>query len=300
MYDNINVSESILFLTSARIALKETISLSNLTQEKKKELKNFVMKEATDYQVMSLLVNETLPDEKYNLAEEASLFDAYKDLMSENFDTFSKILSTDQMSTIITEVGPISQYGYSTAAPILEHLYESGVLSEGPISYLKNKIGDKSFDAKFKARGLSKSLPHKAKGMMKTAGEKVKAAPGQIKSAAKAAPGQIKSGVKSGVEATKKFAGTKTGKGLAIAAAAAAAIYAGSKAYKRFFSAAAKSCKGMSGSEKTACMDKFKANAVKAQIQSTMSGMNACNQSKDPAKCKQLIQNRVAKLRAKM
>lgn len=307
MYDNINVSESILFLTSARIALKESIQYSKLDEGRKRELKNFVMKEATDYQVMSLLVNETLPEEKYNIQEEVALFESYKDLMSENFEIFSEFMTTEQMSTLITEVGPISQYGYSTAAPILEHLYQSGVLTEGPISWIKKvagkakeKAGNAAFDAEVKRRALAKSVPHKAKGMAKTAGEKIKAAPGQIKAAAKAAPGQIKSSAKKGFEAGKKFAGTKTGKGLAVAAAAAAAIYAGSKVYKRFFGAAAKACKGMSGAEKTACMDKYKANAVKGQINSTMAGISACNKTKDPAKCKQIIQGRVAKLRAKL
>ena len=127
-----------------------------------------------------------------------------------------------------------------------------------------------AFDTRVKARGLKKSIPHKAKGMMTTGKEKVQAA-----------------------------MGTKAGKAGAVALAAAA-IYAGVKVYQRFMSQAAKSCSGQSGSAKSACMAKYKANAIKGQIAATQRGVSACAKAKDPVKCKASIQGRVQKLQNKL
>ena len=87
-----------------------------------------------------------------------------------------------------------------------------------------------------------------------------------------------------------------TGVDLIAAALATASVMA----YKRFMSKSARACKGRSGSEKTACMNKFKQAAVQAQIRTLSSGAAKCAKSKDPAKCKTKVANQIAKLKAKL
>lgn len=104
----------------------------------------------------------------------------------------------------------------------------------------------------------------------------------------------------------KKFGGlgintmSGTSKGLAAAAAVALVVAGGYAIYKRYFSKAAKACKGKSGSERSVCIKKFKIDAIKAQISALNSGMGKCAKTKNPSKCKAAIQNKVAKLKAKL
>jgi hypothetical protein len=90
----------------------------------------------------------------------------------------------------------------------------------------------------------------------------------------------------------------KTGAVIAAAAAAAAVIAMGYATYKRFFSKAAKACKG--SEDRKACLKKFKVNAIKAQIQTLKSGMGKCAKSNKPEKCKANVQNKINKLQAKI
>jgi hypothetical protein len=95
-----------------------------------------------------------------------------------------------------------------------------------------------------------------------------------------------------------------TGKGkvaasIAAATVAAAAVAGAYKIYKNYFSKAARACKGKEGDAKQACMKKFKADAVKAEISALKSGMSKCAKSKDPAKCKAAIQKKIQGLQAK-
>jgi hypothetical protein len=83
----------------------------------------------------------------------------------------------------------------------------------------------------------------------------------------------------------------------AVVALAGALAY---KAYKRFLSKAAKACKGKSGVEKTNCMSKFKQDAQKAKIQAMQSALSKCGNTKDPTTCKQKIQAKISKEKAKM
>jgi len=100
-------------------------------------------------------------------------------------------------------------------------------------------------------------------------------------------------------KAVSKFAQTPAGKAVGGAAAAAMAIYAGAKIYKRFFSQAAKACSGKSGAEKTACMGKYKKQAIMKQASAIQSAASKCAKSKDPAKCKAAVAAKVNALKAK-
>ena len=83
------------------------------------------------------------------------------------------------------------------------------------------------------------------------------------------------------------------------AAAAALAIYAGAKIYKRFFSQAAKACAGQSGSAKSMCMNKYKKQAIMKQASAIQSASGTCAKSKNPGKCKAGVAAKVQALKAK-
>jgi len=91
-----------------------------------------------------------------------------------------------------------------------------------------------------------------------------------------------------------------SGKGYAAVAGLAAVVAAAYVVYKRVLSKAARACKGQSGSEKTACMKKFKISALQAQINALKSGMAKCKTTKQPYKCKQSIVNKIDKLKNRM
>lgn len=402
MYTNIvNIPDSILFLTSCRLAIKESVlTNAELNMEEKYGLADFVMNEASDYQVMSIIVNDDYVEEKYDLVDEMDLFDQYKEMVVENIYDFAGVLESQDLQSIIYEIGPISQEGLSTCTPILEFLHESGALQEkgkvsDAISAMVQKMKDKGasageISAAIKAKGAragrrAASMPGKgasavgkfatgvkqgqkmgaisnkdvsasqrmgskvgagsAAGMAKakdvagSAGAKAKDVAGRVTqktgadkfatgvgqgqkmgriknkdiawqqragSTVGAGVGKVKAGgARVGAaagqagDAVKAGLKTKGGKAAALALAATA-IYGGVKVYQRFMSQAAKSCAGQSGGAKTACMNKYKSNAIRGQISATQKGMTACNNAKDPQKCRAAIQSRVQKLQSKM
>lgn len=82
---------------------------------------------------------------------------------------------------------------------------------------------------------------------------------------------------------------TSGGGGAATLAIAAAAIAAGVLAYKKIFSKAAKACDGDSD-----CMAKYKMKANQAKIAAISAGKSKCAKSKDPAKCKAKLDQKIA------
>lgn len=103
-------------------------------------------------------------------------------------------------------------------------------------------------------------------------------------------------GVMSGIKAAALTPG-----GLAIGGAALAALltYAGYKTYQRFFSKAARQCRGLSGQQKTACMNKAKVAAINQQIAELQKGAAACKKSKNPTKCMAGVKKKIDKLKRK-
>lgn len=85
----------------------------------------------------------------------------------------------------------------------------------------------------------------------------------------------------------------------ALAVVAAAAVL-GLAAYKNYFSKAAKACKGKAGLEKKNCIAKFKKQAQRAKVTAMQKAMSQCSKSKDPATCKQKLQTKITKEKAKM
>jgi len=85
-----------------------------------------------------------------------------------------------------------------------------------------------------------------------------------------------------------------------ISAITGAAFYAGSKIYSRYLSKYARQCASKSFSEKTACMKDAKRKAIQAQINEIKKDSSKCSKSKNPAKCKEVIERKIHVLNIKM
>jgi len=112
-----NFDDSLLFLMAARDAISCAISESSV--ERKKELKNFIYNEATDYQIMSLLVTGDLPDEKYNAIGEMALFSSLKETLMYNFESLTNVVDPNTINEILQEVGSI--FPYQSSKPLMEY-----------------------------------------------------------------------------------------------------------------------------------------------------------------------------------
>ena len=191
MYTNlVNVPESILFLSSCRKAVEESIRTNaDLDHDEKDYLADFIANEASDYQIMSIVVDGELQDEKFDFVDEVRLFDDFKEMVIDNLAEFSSVMDSEAMKSCLYEVGPVSQEGISTAAPILEFLYESGVIYE---------------------KGKTKKYLDKAVDYGKKGWESAKGAGGRVAGAAKGAPGRVAGAAKS---AGGRVAGAAKGAG---------------------------------------------------------------------------------------
>ena len=115
--ENTNMNDSMLFYLSAREAVQEAVELSNI--DKKEEIKNFVVNEASDYEILSLLVTGEIPETKYDLAEETLLLSLLKKQIVNNYETVVEAIGEESTKELIFEVGSLSP-NYSSAAPIVE------------------------------------------------------------------------------------------------------------------------------------------------------------------------------------
>lgn len=104
-----NINDSLLFLKICRDTICET---SN-----NRDLNYFVQNKASDYQIMSIIVNNEIPQEKYNITQEYKLWEQFQDLIYENHNHLYKL---------IVEMGPIVEYGLSSSRVMLNFLREAG------------------------------------------------------------------------------------------------------------------------------------------------------------------------------
>jgi len=188
--------------------------------------------------------------------------------------------------------------------------------TESIVENLVNEVDWKGMGGK--AKEAIKSAPGQVKSAAKSAGSAIKGAPGALKGAASKASSNFQRGTaglktghgyegvgkvqkmgakyQAGKEAVKKFAGSKTGKGVGIALAIAAATAASYVAYKKFFSAGAKACKA--APDKKACLQQYKKKAAMAKAAALQAGMSKCASSSNPEKCKSSLASKVAKAKA--
>jgi len=103
-----NINNSLLFLKICRTTICEIYN--------EKELNYFIQNEASDYQIMNIIVNDIIPNEKYNIKKENQLWEQFQDLVYQNNNNLYKL---------IVEMGPIVEYNLSSSRIILNYLKEA-------------------------------------------------------------------------------------------------------------------------------------------------------------------------------
>lgn len=288
--ENINIDDSMLFYLSARNTLKESIELTD--PKKKKTLENFIMNEASDYEILSLLLTQELPENKYDLTKEAFLLSDLKELVIENYTEMSEMMGEVVTKDFILEVGPLYP-DFSTAAPLLEFtrakVNEAGETRGGIKWY-----GEIDTPARYKKKVPASPNPGPTprenwKNRANYSRDNWRNKPGY----SKGGTGELsKGGLSKGVKTGLKYAGG--------AAVAALLGYGAVKLYKAFLSKAARACKGKSGAEKTACIQAYKVKGYQAQANAIKAGMSKCEKSKDPEKCKSIAGKKIVLINAKI
>jgi hypothetical protein len=117
--ENQSLLESLNFLVCARASLMEMIKSSSV--ENKDGLINFLQNEASDYEIMHLLVRGDLPDKKFNHADEIRLFSDLKEQIILAYPQLLEHFDHSVLNSFLYEVDSVYP-NYSSAKPILEHL----------------------------------------------------------------------------------------------------------------------------------------------------------------------------------
>ncbi len=117
---NPNFRESLLFLKAARDAISCITKESSLSESDKAEVVYFVRKEATDYQVMHLLLEGELPEKKYDLGHEVVLFGQLKEQILINSNNLQEALGDEILNTVLNEVDTI--HPFQSSPVLMEHL----------------------------------------------------------------------------------------------------------------------------------------------------------------------------------
>jgi len=121
------VLETLFFLKVARNNICESIKNSNVKE--KQELTDYIQNEASDYEVMHLITLGEMPENKFDAVAEQEVWDIFKESIIMNTDQLREDVSQEDIMTVIYEMGPVSEMGYSSAAPILEFSRATGMLT---------------------------------------------------------------------------------------------------------------------------------------------------------------------------
>lgn len=276
--ENQTIGDSVLFLLAARKSLAEIVGSSG--SENAEALAEFLIDEASDHEIMSLLVEGKLPEEKYDHVSEIALFSYLKECVLMDAAMISEAMGSQAFADFMGKVDSVYPV-LSTQSPVLEFFAMQhkdvavATILEGETAYMGTLAhkGSETLGQKATLAG------HDALSALKAAGQSA------MDLAAKVGP--------------KVSAFAKTGAGQAVGGAALAAllIYASAKTYKRFLSKAAKACSGQSGAAKSQCMKEYKGKAKAAQAADLAKAANACAKTKNPEACKAAVQRKIAALR---
>lgn len=105
----INLQNSLLFLNICRNTLYESYD--------NKELKYFIHNEATNYQIMNIIVNNEIPLEKFNLIKEQKLWDQFQQTLYENSNSY--------VYKLFDEMGPILEFDNSSKPSYADKLFKN-------------------------------------------------------------------------------------------------------------------------------------------------------------------------------
>ena len=316
------------FILCSKISLINTIDDSH---PRRLEMVKFI-KEATDNQILSFLVTEKFSREKVNLENQSIYLNHLKSLVVENKEFFYENMGFENVRSFLYETqGPVSTAKLLLEAPLpgvakaMAKRGEAITKARDAASSGGEELVSGATKVQAGSGGAGQAIIDKGEEL--TTGAKKAASAGEsgagqvtakvTKKITKVANNRPKTGGAISATIANKPSGSggamaslyalgakagvsplvvQIGVGLTAAAIAALVTYAAFKTYQRFFSKAAKACKGQGGPQKTACMNKFKMQATQKQISELKNGMRACSKSKNPAKCKQSLAKRIAKL----
>ena len=131
-------NDSILFLLAARETLCLIAESSNMSKDHKNILTDFMISEASDYQVMSLLLDGKLPNSDINEAEEEELFKRLRVIVVANKKLVCEMFGFDVYEDVVKKIEPLYP-NLSTTKPVLNFYLGSGGLNallEAPFSEL--------------------------------------------------------------------------------------------------------------------------------------------------------------------
>jgi hypothetical protein len=120
------IVESLFLLKVARGYVAESIMSSDI--EEKTELINYIQNEASDYEVMHLVTVGEMPEAKYDNVSEAVIWSIFKEAVILNAESLQEDILQEDIMTIVYEMGPVADFGYSSAQPILEFARATGTL----------------------------------------------------------------------------------------------------------------------------------------------------------------------------
>ena len=321
--ENFSLNESLLFLLSMRETLCLLIDESNISY--REELKSFIINEASDYQIVSLILDGELPLNESHYFNELVLFERIRIEVKENKNLVCEMFGADIFDDVIKKVDSISPK-FSTRKPLLEAddnpysipnmLKNAGKVPVKPSKYkIDPKIKDMLDSAKKAEDKYRASFDLKPKADISSTSKVI---PNVVNkpSPPEASHDIVKKSVGLRAQITKSFNDLKQQATSATNAAtsfvkahpteiagvmlAVLAIYASVKIYKRFYSQAAKSCSTYKGQKKTICMKKFQLTGYKAQLMDLKKAATQCGLTKDPEKCVRTIKSKMDKLNKKI
>jgi len=298
--ENQNLADSVMFLLSARQTLADIVEASGSDNAAK--MVQFLHNEASDYEVMNLLITGKMPDEKYNPAAESQLFSIFKEQMLRDHEKVTEAIGNTVYQNVLHEVDSVYPI-MSTATPILEFMAAQDIelalacyVSEVDTGPIVMPTAKKVSAGWRNVRNISRPTTFRNVRAAQTP------APTLLQkgvTAVKGAAAGAKAIAIKGLAALKTFALSPAGQVVGGAAMAALIGYAAVKTYKRFFSQAAKACAKLPTAGKTACMAKYKKQAIMKQAADLQKGASICSRVKNPEKCKAGVAKKLASLKAK-
>ncbi len=115
--ENFKLKESLLFLLAMRETLCLLVNESKIPH--KKELKSFIINEASDYQIASLVVDGELPLNEFRYFDELVLFERIRIEVKENKNLICEMFGVDVFDDITKKIDSISPK-FSTRKSLLE------------------------------------------------------------------------------------------------------------------------------------------------------------------------------------
>jgi len=262
-----NIKNSLTFFLALRRTLSEFLNTSHLNDQAKKLSIDYILSEASDYELLTLALTGNYPIEKYNSLKEVELLKSFKSLIIEDFDNLYKYLGKETLVSVIQEVH---------------------VLKESSNDLLKIFLNEKKD---------KKPENYKKKYGLMVAGGIVG---GAASTAGKDLYTTGKLYAQKGLSNLGSYLKTPNGKKIGAALTAALVIYAAIVVYEKNFAEVSKQCGKFKGPEKINCIKKFKINAIQKQIQTLRQGMITCSSKENKQKCENVIKVKILKLENKL